>query len=451
MPEETSVNPRESARRAVTLPGFNVLTKATGPICNLDCKYCFYLEKEKLWPETKAWAMPDEVLEEFIRQYIEGQDAPTISFIWQGGEPTLLGVDYFRKVVALQQKHAGGKQIDNGFQTNGVLINDAWTEFFAENRFLVGISIDGPKELHDCYRVNKGGRPSFDKVMEGLECLKRHNVDFNTLTVVHSINGDHPKEVYRFLKSIGSQFIQFIPLVQRIADIPDENGLLQPGPEEAASAAVSEYSVGSRQFGDFLCGVFDEWVQKDVGKTYVQVFDVALESWLGMPQSICVYNPTCGDALAIEHTGDLYSCDHYVYPENRLGSIMDQPLTEMVASPQQRKFGKDKSDTLPKYCRDCEVRFACNGECPRNRFERAPDGEYGLNYLCAGYKQFFTHIDPYMRFMASEFRAQRAPANVMSEFHPNRKRTDTTRPGRNDPCPCGSGKKFKKCCGAAAD
>lgn len=422
---------------------FNVLAKATGPICNLDCKYCFYLEKEKLFPDTNSWAMPDDVLERFIRDYIEQQQADTVAFIWQGGEPTLLGVDYFRKVVALQKKYANGKHIDNGFQTNAVLLNDEWAEFFVENRFLVGVSIDGPAELHDCYRVNKGGKPTFDKVMQGIRVLQKHKVDFNTLTVVHSKNGSHPLEVYHFLKEIGSQFMQFIPLVQRISEVPDAHGLLQPGPE-ANGAAVSEWSVGSRQFGDFLCGIFDEWVRKDVGKCFVQVFDVALESWVGVPQSICVYRPTCGDALAVEHNGDLYSCDHYVYPENKLGNIMDQPMAAMVASEQQRQFGRDKASTLPKYCLECEVRFACNGECPRNRFETTPDGEPGLNYLCAGYRKFFNHIDTHMRFMASELGQQRPPANVMAALAA----AEMKKTGRNDPCPCGSGKKYKKCCGA---
>jgi anaerobic sulfatase-maturating enzyme len=444
--EESEIQQRGPA---LQLPGFNVLAKATGPICNMDCKYCFYLEKEKLYPETRSWSMPDDVLETFIRQYIEGQQTQTINFVWQGGEPTLLGVHYFKKIVELQKKYANGKRIENAIQTNGILLNDLWAEFLVENRFLVGISIDGPKELHDCYRVNKGGSPTFDKVLEGLECLKRYQVEFNTLTVVHRKNANHPLEVYNFLKAINSRFMQFIPLVQRLAEAPDKYGLLQPGPEKDEAATVSEWSVRPYQFGDFLCEIFDEWVRNDVGRYYVQVFDVALESWLGVPQSICVYRPTCGEALAIEHTGDVYSCDHYVYPENRLGNIMDQPLASLVASEQQRAFGEDKAKALPRYCQQCEVRFACNGECPRNRFEKTPDGEYGLNYLCVGYKKFFMHVDPYMRFMATELREQRAPANIMEKFHPTWKKGKATSPavGRNDPCPCGSGKKYKKCCG----
>jgi uncharacterized protein len=441
-----TTQPKSSPR----LPGFNVLAKATGPICNLDCKYCFYLEKEKLFPDTKSWAMPDDVLEGYIRQYIEGQQAATISFIWQGGEPTLLGVDYFRKIVELQKKYANGKHIENGIQTNGILLDDAWGEFLAANQFLVGISIDGPPELHDCYRVNKGGRPTLQSVLRGLEHLKKNNVEYNTLTVVHRRNASHPKEVYRFLKDIGSRFMQFIPLVQRVARVPDSYGLKLPRPASDNPAKVTGESVKPLQFGTFLCAIFDEWVRNDVGQYFVQIFDVAFESWLGLPQSVCVYRPTCGESLAIEHTGDVYSCDHFVFPENRLGNIMDKPLASLVGSEQQREFGRDKAAALPQYCRKCDVRFACNGECPKNRFMGATDGEAGLNYLCAGYKKFFIHIDPYMRFMASELRRQRAPANVMALFG-NRNASMKTpfNPGRNDPCPCGSGKKYKKCCGAA--
>ncbi len=426
-------------------PGFNVLAKAIGPICNLDCKYCFYLEKDNLFPKNTSRQMPDDILEKFVQHYIETQKASVITFVWQGGEPTLLGVDYFRKVVLLQKKYAGGKRIQNAFQTNGILLNHEWAEFFAENGFLVGISIDGPQKLHDCYRVNKGGGPTFEKVLHGLEYLKSHKVEFNTLTVVHRKNADHALEVYRFLKEIGSQYMQFIPLVQRLSDTPDEHGLYQLGPQDDPTVQVSEWTVRPHQFGDFLCQLFDEWVRKDVGRYFVQIFDVAMESWMGLPQSVCVFRPTCGDAAVIEHNGDLYSCDHYVDPINRLGNIMEQPLASLMGSEQQRQFGKDKAETLPQYCRSCEVRFACNGECPRNRFATSPQGEYGLNYLCAAYKKFFTHIAPHMQFMASELREQRSPANITLQFQPHiNGRQDSI--GRNDPCFCGSGKKYKKCC-----
>jgi len=435
------------------LPGFHVMTKPVGPICNLDCKYCFYLEKEKLYPEKTDWMMADGVLESYVRQYIEAQSAPVITFAWQGGEPTLLGVEFFRKAVELQKKYANGKRIENTFQTNGVLLDDAWGEFLAANHFLVGLSIDGPRELHDRYRVDKGGQPSFDRVLRGVAYLKKHGAEFNTLTVVQRDNSCHPLEVYRFLKEVGSGFMQFIPIVERIAAKSDPAGLVLISPSYEEQAQVSEWSVEPVQYGKFLCAIFDEWARHDVGRVYVQIFDVALESWLGMQPGLCIFRETCGGALAIEHNGDLYSCDHYVYPEYKLGNILERPLESLVNSAQQQKFGLDKHDTLPRYCRECEVRFACNGECPKHRFIRTPDGEAGLNYLCAGYKIFFKHIDPYMQFMAEELRHERAPANVMAWTRMRdlvRRPTDNRRPGRNDPCPCGSGKKYKKCCGREA-
>jgi len=404
--------PRKASGRHA-LAGFHVMTKPVGPICNLDCKYCFYLEKANLYPQTRQWKMADAVLESFIRQYIEAQSIPVISFAWQGGEPTLAGLDFFRNVVALQKKYAKGKQIENAFQTNGVLLDDRWGEFLAENKFLVGLSIDGPRELHDCFRVKKGGQPTFDAVMRGLEYLKKHGVEFNTLTAVHKRNSYQPLDVYHFLKEAGSGFMQFIPIVERIAEAPRPEGLILTGPDPAEQAVVSEWSVEPLQFGRFLCAIFDEWVRHDVGRWFVQTFDVSLESWVGVPQSLCVFSETCGAAMAMEHNGDLYSCDHYVYPENRLGNLLEHPLKSLVDLPQQRKFGLDKCDTLPRHCRECEVRFACNGECPKHRFMRSPDGEYGLNYLCEGYKLLFRHIDPYMRFMTEELRQGRPPANVM--------------------------------------
>lgn len=428
---------------------FHVMAKPVGPICNLDCKYCFYLEKEKLYPKNANWAMAEDVLESYIRQQITSQHIPVVSFAWQGGEPTLLGVDYFRKVVELQKKYADGKKIENAFQTNGILLDDCWGEFLAGNRFLVGLSVDGPRELHDRYRVDKGGQPTFDRVMRGMRYLKKHGADFNTLTVVQRDNSCHPLEVYRFLKEVGSVFMQFIPVVERIAETPGQEGLVLIGPRSRQEAKVSEWSVEPEQYGKFLCAIFDEWVRHDVGQYFVQLFDVALESWLGMEPSLCVFAKTCGRALALEHNGDLYSCDHYVYPENKLGNIIEQPIQALVNSAPQVKFGLDKLDTLPQYCRKCDVRFACNGECPKHRFIRTPDGEDGLNYLCAGYKIFFKHIDPYMRFMAEELRHERAPANVMAWVQTGKRApANVGRPGRNDPCPCGSGRKYKKCCGA---
>lgn len=425
--------------------GFHLLTKPIGPICNLDCKYCFYLEKEVLYPDASKWAMPDDVLEAYIRQYIEAQPADSVHFAWQGGEPTLLGVDFFRKVVQLQSKYADGKTINNALQTNGTLLDDAWAEFLAEHRWLVGVSIDGPRELHDAYRVNKGGQPTFDLVMRGIETLRSHQVEFNTLTTVHRANQQQPLEVYRFLRENGSGYMQFIPIVERISATATKNGLTLIAPSFSGEASVAPWSVEPEQYGRFLCSIFDEWVRGDVGKTYVQLFDVSLEMWMGMEASLCVFRRTCGAELAIEHSGDVYSCDHFVYPENKLGNIMDASLRSLVDSPQQQTFGSDKNDTLPQYCRSCEVRFACNGECPKHRFIATPDGEPGLNYLCAGYKMFFKHIDPYMRFMAEELRHQRAPANIM-QILGKRETGHMPQPDRNQPCPCGSGRKYKHCC-----
>ena len=386
------------------------MAKPIGPICNLDCSYCFYLEKEKLYPGSSDFVMPPDVLEQFIKQKIEGQDAAIISFVWQGGEPTLPGVDYFEEVVRLQKKYANGKNIENGFQTNGVLLDDKWCRFFAENNFLIGISIDGLAALHDKYRVFKGGQPTFKKVMRGIEFLKKYQVEFNTLTVVNKENSYHPVEVYNFLKEAGSGYMQFIPVVERIA--PSEELQLVP-PAYHGDACVAGWSVEPLQYGNFLCELFDEWVKEDVGRYFIQIFDVALESQLGIRQSLCVFKETCGKALAIEHNGDVYSCDHYVYPENKLGNIMESPLESLVFSRQQVTFGMDKKNSLPRYCLDCEVRYACNGECPKHRFIKTPDGEEGLNYLCAGYKKFFSHIEPYMKLMAAEFINKRPASNVM--------------------------------------
>ncbi len=432
------------------LNNFHVLAKPIGPICNLDCKYCFYLEKESLYPQVSKWAMQEEVLDSYIRQYIEAHDTTEINFAWQGGEPTLLGVEYFRRLVEIQKKYANGKRIRNAFQTNGVLLNDDWAALFKENDFLIGLSVDGPRELHDAFRVDKGGQPTFDRVMRGMETLKRNGVEFNTLTTVHRANADYPLEVYRFLKENGSGFMQFIPIVERIAHQVTSDGLRLISPDFSGAASVAPWSVEPRQFGRFLCTIFDEWVRKDVGRYYVQLFDIGLELWLGMEASLCVFRKQCGSSLAIEHSGDLYSCDHFVYPQNRLGNIMESPLETLVASEQQRSFGEAKESTLPRYCRECDVRFACNGECPKHRFLTTPDGEPGLNYLCAGYKMFFHHVDPYMRFMTGELAAKRAPANVMrwTAVQDTQRAFETA--GRNDPCPCGSGKKFKHCCAERA-
>lgn len=397
---------------------FHVLTKPIGPICNLDCKYCFYLEKEALYPGEKSWRMSDAVLEKYIRDCIQSQPVNEVHFAWQGGEPTLLGVEFFRKVIALQKKFADGKIISNALQTNGTLLDEEWGKFLAENKFLTGLSVDGPRELHDVYRVDKGQKPTFDKVMRGLEVLKKHRVDFNTLTVVSRANSQQPLEVYRFLKGIGSEFLQFIPLVERVAVGETKLALAEPPVSDSApvhhESPVTEWSVRAEDYGTFLCTIFDEWVRHDVGTTFVQLFDTALGNWMGLGSSLCVFAEKCGAAMAIEHNGDLYSCDHYVYPRYKLGNVLNQSLGAMLNSPAQIRFGNDKLDTLPKFCRDCEVRFACNGECPKHRFIQTPDGEAGLNYLCPAYKKFFNHIDPHMKTMARLLHADRAPAEIMT-------------------------------------
>jgi len=424
---------------------FHIMAKPTGAICNLDCEYCFYLEKEKLYPSAKNWAMPDDVLEKYIQEYIQSQKVPEFIFAWQGGEPTLLGLDFFKKAVQLQKKYADGKKIENAFQTNGILLNDEWCSFFSENNFLIGLSIDGPREIHDKYRVHKGGQPSFDKVMSGLEYLKKHKVEFNTLTCVQKDNAYKPLEVYKFLKEIGSKFMQFIPIVERKSlNEASELKLVQPSYKE--EAVVTDWSVEPLQYGKFLMEIFDQWVRNDVGKYFVQIFDVSLGLWHGLGSSLCVFKETCGQALAMEHNGDVYSCDHFVYPENKLGNIMEESLNKIVDSEQQIQFGTDKKTKLPQFCIDCDVRFACNGECPKHRFIKTPDGEEGLNYLCEGYKYFFHGIAPYMRFMSNELANKRSPANVMMWAKEKDKGFPGINIGRNDPCICGSGLKFKNCC-----
>lgn len=475
--------------------GLHVMAKPIGPICNLDCEYCYYLHKEELYPSTSSWRMPPETMDHFIRQYIEAQPARAeeITFAWQGGEPTLLGVDYFRRVVQMQQNYQPvGKRIVNSLQTNAVLLDDEWCEFFAEHNFLIGVSIDGPAELHDKYRYDKQGEPTFLKVLNGLKLLKKHGVEYNALVVVNRHNGDHGRRVYTYLRDNGIEYLQFIPIVeQRGVGVHGESPASlpvlgdDPLPETAQwDHLVSSRSVRPEQFGRFLSEVFDEWVLRDVGRVFVQIFDQALSAWVGVEPSLCVFRKECGRALAIEHNGDLFSCDHFVEPEYKLGNILDLPIIEMANSEAQRKFGSDKQTSLPKYCRQCEVRFMCNGECPKNRFIETPDGDSGLNYLCEGYRQFFNYIDPVMKMMAAEVKQQRPAANVMQQLKaanratgaraehggqrnptaprsaqagnpagvgggvmPNRSSVGRGSVGRNDPCPCGSGKKHKKCCG----
>ena len=402
---------------------FHLLAKPTGAICNLDCKYCFFLSKEMLYPGSR-FAMADELLDAYIRQLLESQAGPEVLVGWQGGEPTLMGVEFFERSIEYVRKYQkAGQKVTYTIQTNGTRLNDAWCAFFKEHSFLVGLSVDGPREMHDALRVDKGGRGTFDDVVRGWECLNRHGVDVNILCTVNAANADHPVEVYRFFRDeLKTHFIQFIPIVERVT--PEMLPLANAGWSERGSDSrplyvlegncVTDRSVGSEQWGRFMIGVFDEWVKADVGTVYVQMFDAALASWLNLPASMCIFSETCGSALAMEHNGDLYSCDHYVEPKHRLGNILETHMLQLITSKQQLEFGQAKRDTLPRYCRECPVKFACHGECPRNRFISTPDGEPGLNYLCAGYKAFFTHIDRPMTLMADLLRRGRYADEAMA-------------------------------------
>jgi uncharacterized protein len=387
-------------------PSFHLLAKPTGSACNLDCAYCFFLEKEKLYPGERS-RMSDELLERYIRQLVAAHRTPEVTIAWQGGEPMLMGLEFFRRAVELAKRHARpGMTISHTIQTNGTKINGDWARFFAENGFLVGLSIDGPRGMHDAYRRDKAGRPTFDKVMRGLAALREHGVGWNALTTVHAANQDHPVEVYRFLRDeCGATFVQPIPIVER----PSENGV-------PYGDTVTERSVGPEAWGSFLIGVFEEWVRRDVGEVYVQPFDVALANWYGEPSGLCVHAPTCGTALALEFNGDVYACDHFVEPAYLRGNIGEQHLRELVASPEQVQFGEDKRDRLPRYCLECDVRFACHGGCPKDRFVTTPDGEPGLNYLCPGFKAFFHHVDAPLRRMCVLLGEDRAPSEIVAEY-----------------------------------
>ena len=430
------IEPIASVRPPNAPPAFHLLAKPTGALCNLDCAYCFFLDKEVFYPGSK-FRMDDDLLEQYIRQLIESHQTDSVNIAWQGGEPTLMGLDFYRRTMEMVEKYRRpGMTFLHTMQTNGTLLDDQWAAFFAEHNFLLGISIDGPRPLHDVYRVDKGGKPTFDKVMRGLRLLQKHGVDYNVLTTVNRANGDHPLEVYRFLRDeVGTTWMQFIPVVERIN--ADGLTLFQEGTD------VSERSVQSEQFGRFLSAIFDEWVRHDVGAIFVQTFEAALRNWLGMGASgMCVFNETCGTGLAIEHNGDLYACDHFVEPAYLLGNIQQQHMIELVSSPQQVKFGQDKRDTLPRFCRECDVRFACHGECPKNRFLTTPDGEAGLNYLCTGLKAFFHHVDFPMKLMVGLLRRGREAREIMAVLE-----RAFAGVQRNDPCPCGSGRKFKHCHG----
>jgi uncharacterized protein len=403
---------------------FHLLVKPTGAICNLDCTYCFFLSKELLYPGSR-FRMADELLDAYLRQLIEAHaGAPEVVVAWQGGEPTLMGLPFFRRAAELAARYRQpGQRIVHTIQTNGTLVDDEWASFFAEQGFLVGLSVDGPSQLHDTYRVDKGGKGSFDRVMAGLAALRRHDVDWNALTTVHAANEASGRAVYRFLRDdCGARYVQFIPIVER------------------DGGAVTDRSVSPDGYGRFLIDVFEDWVRRDIGEVYVQMFDVALANWYGEPPGLCVHSETCGRALAMEHNGDVYSCDHYVEPSYLLGNISTSRLLDLVALPRQQQFGQAKRDTLPAYCRACDVRFACHGGCPKDRFAVTPDNEPGLHYLCPSYKAFFGHIGPAMTAMCDLLRADRAPSELVARYA-----SADARRGRNDLCSCGSGRKWKYC------
>ncbi len=399
------------------------MAKPIGARCNLDCRYCFYLDKETtVYPGAGVPRMSEATLERFVRDYLAAQPGEEVTFAWQGGEPTLLGIEFFAHAVALQRRYAAGRRVTNSLQTNGTLLDQAWGEFLAREKFLVGISIDGPRALHDAYRVDRAGRPTWDKVMRGLRVLKKHRVEFNTLTVVHRRNVRHAKDVYAFLREEGSGFMQFIPLVER-RPIPSEAAAGQvhgaPAglrdrlvPVDAAAAEVSRDCAGPAEFGEFLRTIFDVWVRRDVGRIFVQHFDAALHAWMGLGATLCTFAERCGRSLALEHNGDVFACDHFVFPAHRLGNLHATSLADIGHGSGAAKFGAAKAD-LPQVCRECPVRFACNGDCPKHRFVAAGADEPGVSYLCPSYREFFTHIDPVMQQMAALVRAGRPAAEIM--------------------------------------
>lgn len=388
-----------------------VMLKPAGAHCNLACKYCYYLEKNKLYPTAQRHLMSDEMLEQFTREYIEAQTMNQVLFTWHGGEPLLRSIDFYRKALSLQQKYAGGRRIDNVIQTNGTLLTDEWCEFFAQNHWLVGISIDGPQPDHDHYRLTAAGKPSWKKVMQGIKLLKKHGVEWNAMAVVNTYNANHPLEFYRFFKENGCQFLQFTPIVERLTRHEDGRTLASLADKDEIS--LSEASVAPEQWGYFLSAIFDEWVRKDVGKIFVEIFDCTLANWMGISPGICAYSKECGHAGVMEHNGDVYSCDHFVFPEYKLGNIRDHSLIDMLYGEQQQEFSRLKHSSLPRQCKECDMEFACHGECPKNRFMKDKYGDSGLNYLCLGYYHYYQHVAPYMDYMKQELMAQRPPSNIM--------------------------------------
>ena len=394
-----------------------VMLKPAGAHCNLACKYCYYLEKNNLYQNSHRHLMSDEMLEQFTREYIEAQTMPQVLFTWHGGEPLMRSIDFYKKALALQKKYAHGKQIDNVIQTNGTLLTDEWCEFFAQNHWLVGISIDGPQEYHDHYRVTPAGKPSWEKVMQGISLLKKHRVEWNAMAVVNAYNTEHPLEFYHFFRDNGCQYLQFTPIVERLTE--HEDGRTLASLADDREIPLADASVTPEQWGNFLCTIFDDWVRHDVGKTFVEIFDCTLANWMGVLPGICAYSKECGHAGVMEHNGDVYSCDHFVFPEYKLGNIKDQSLIDMLYGEKQQAFSRLKHTSLPRQCKECAMAFACHGECPKNRFEKDKYGEPGLNYLCQGYYQYYSHVAPYMDFMKRELLAERPPSNIMKVLNCN--------------------------------
>ncbi len=407
---------------------FQIFAKPVGSICNLDCEYCYYLKKEQLYPKGELFRMSDDLLEEYILQHINAFPGPVIGFSWHGGEPTLLGLDYFRKIVALQRKHQPPNcRITNGIQTNGTFLDEEWCRFLAEEGFAVGLSLDGPPQLHDCYRLTKGHEPTHSQALQGYERLRRYRIPADILCVVHARNVQSPSRVYRFFKQINARYIGFLPLVE-----PNLEG------------GISDCTVPAEAWGAFLCTIFDEWMNRDIGRVKVQIIEEVARTALGQEPALCIFRKTCGDIPVIEHNGDFFPCDHFVDAEHRLGNIRERPLVELLESKEQRAFGEAKFKTLPRYCRVCEVQAWCRGGCPKDRFLETPDGERGLNYLCPGYKKFFTHCRPFITELAALGRRQ--PFEKEKPLVRTGKIQVNPQIGRNDPCPCGSGRKYKKCC-----
>ena len=405
---KSSVDDTLTLKDAVRLSGpvsFNVMLKPAGSQCNMSCRYCYYLDKAGIYGGREP-VMTEQMLETLVREYIAANEVQDVYFNWHGGEPLLLGLDFYRKALSYEEKYADGKTLHNTIQTNGLLVNREWAEFFRRHDFLVGISIDGPREIHDRYRKDKGGQPTFDRVLRGLEILRTSEVAFNTMTTVNKASEGHGAEVYRFLKSLGSRYLQFMPVVEHVKDAR----IADPAEE---GAQIAPWSVSAEGFGRFLCDIFDEWVREDVSQYFVGQFDAALAAWCGVPPGICVFGETCGGNAVIEHNGDLYPCDHFVYPKYRLGNIAETPIRALMGSGPAVRFGIDKRNSLPSSCRQCKWRFACNGECPKHRFNRTERGQTGLNTLCKGYKFFFSHIAPYMDYMKTLLLRGLSPAGVI--------------------------------------